>query len=79
MSIVQAVETLRASGMSCAEDFAAKAVQGVGVREVLAALGLIPPAEVDVAPAVVPVGRHRPSAAADRRLGLQRRCGRVDS
>jgi hypothetical protein len=77
MSIMHAVEKVRASVMSLVEDFAAKAVQGVGVRGVLAALGLIPTAEVDVAPAMVPVGGHRPSTAADR-LGGHHRCGRID-
>lgn len=46
---------LAASGMAWVDDFAAPMVKFIGTVEVLAAVGLILPAIVDVAPILVPL------------------------
>ncbi|MDF6041877.1 DoxX family protein [Streptomyces sp. JH14] len=54
MKAVQPREKLMASNMGWAEDFSAGAVKAIGAAEVLGALGLVLPAALDVAPALVP-------------------------
>ncbi|MFE3113621.1 DoxX family protein [Kitasatospora indigofera] len=51
---VQPREKLVASGMTWATDFSAGSVKAIGAVEVLGALGLILPAALDIAPALVP-------------------------
>lgn len=46
---------LVASGMGAVEDFSAGAVRAIGVLEVLAAVGLVLPALLDIAPVLVPL------------------------
>lgn len=46
---------LAASGMGVVEDFSPGAVKTIGVLEVLAAVGLILPALLDIAPVLVPL------------------------
>ncbi|GAA4262855.1 DoxX family protein [Dactylosporangium darangshiense] len=46
---------LAASGMGWADDFGDGAVKAIGVLEILAAVGLILPAALDIAPVLVPV------------------------
>lgn len=55
MKLLQPREKLAASGMGFAEDFSAGAVKGIGALEVLAAVGLILPAVLDIAPVLVPL------------------------
>ena len=55
MKLVQPKEKLAAAGMGFAEDFSVGAVKGIGVLEVLAAVGLILPAVLDIAPVLVPL------------------------
>jgi uncharacterized membrane protein YphA (DoxX/SURF4 family) len=55
MKLVQPKEKLVASGMGWAEGFSAGAVKAIGALEVLAAVGLILPAVLDVAPILVPL------------------------
>ena len=47
--------TLAATGQGWVEDFSDKAVKGIGLLEVLAAIGLILPAALDIAPVFVPL------------------------
>jgi DoxX-like family len=48
-------DTLAASGWGWVEDFSAGTVRTIGALEVLAAVGLILPAVLDIAPVLVPV------------------------
>jgi uncharacterized membrane protein YphA (DoxX/SURF4 family) len=53
--LAQPKEKLAASGMPVVEDFSAGAVKAIGILEVLAAVGLILPAVLDIAPVLVPL------------------------
>lgn len=55
MKLIQPKEKLAASGLGFVEDFSAGAVKAIGLLEVLAAVGLIMPAALDIAPVLVPV------------------------
>ena len=55
MKLVRPKEKLVASGMPVLEDFSAGAVKAIGALEVLAAVGLILPAALGVAPVLVPL------------------------
>jgi hypothetical protein len=55
MKMIQPKEKLAASGFGFVEDFSAGAVKAIGAVEVLAAVGLILPAALDIAPVLVPL------------------------
>jgi len=55
MKLVQPKEKLAASGMGFAEDYSVGAVKAIGTLEVLAAVGLILPAVLDIAQVLVPL------------------------
>lgn len=55
MKLVQPKEKLAASGWGWVEDFSGSTVKTIGLLEVLAAVGLILPAALDIAPVLVPV------------------------
>jgi uncharacterized membrane protein YphA (DoxX/SURF4 family) len=55
MKVARTKEQLAESGMGWVEDFSAGTVRLVGALEVLAAIGLILPALLDVAPVLVPL------------------------
>jgi uncharacterized membrane protein YphA (DoxX/SURF4 family) len=55
MKLTQPKTKLAATGQGWAEDFSDKTVKGIGVLEVLAAIGLILPAALDIAPVFVPL------------------------
>lgn len=55
MKIARSKEQLAASGMGYVEDFSGGTVKAIGVLEVLAALGLILPGLLGVAPILVPL------------------------
>lgn len=55
MKLTQPKAKLAATGQGWAEDFSDKTVKGIGLLEVLAAIGLILPAAVDIAPVFVPL------------------------
>jgi uncharacterized membrane protein YphA (DoxX/SURF4 family) len=55
MKLVQPVEKLAASGMPALEDFSPGTVKAIGALEVLAAVGLILPAAVGIAPVLAPL------------------------
>jgi uncharacterized membrane protein YphA (DoxX/SURF4 family) len=55
VKLVQPKEKLVASGLGWAEDFSAGAVRAIGALEVLAGVGLILPAVLDIAPVLVPL------------------------
>jgi uncharacterized membrane protein YphA (DoxX/SURF4 family) len=55
MKLIQPKEKLAASGMGFVEDFSAGTVKAIGALEVLAAVGLILPAALDIAPVLVPL------------------------
>ena len=55
VKLVQPKEKLVASGMGVFEDFSTGTVKAIGTLEVLAALGLILPAALDIAPVLVPL------------------------
>jgi uncharacterized membrane protein YphA (DoxX/SURF4 family) len=55
MKLIQPKEKLAASGMGFVQDFSAGAVKAIGALEVLAAVGLILPAALDIAPVLVPL------------------------
>jgi uncharacterized membrane protein YphA (DoxX/SURF4 family) len=55
MKLIQPKEKLVASGMGALEDFSAGAVKALGALEVLAAVGLILPAVLNIAPVLVPL------------------------
>ena len=55
MKLTQLKEKLAASGMAWTEDFSPGAVKAIGSLEVLAAIGLILPAVLNIVPVMVPV------------------------
>ena len=55
MKLAQPKEKLAASGMAWTEDFSAGAVKGIGALELLAAIGLILPAALDIVPILTPL------------------------
>jgi uncharacterized membrane protein YphA (DoxX/SURF4 family) len=55
MKLTQPKAKLAATGQGWVEDFSAAAVKGIGLLEVLAAIGLILPAALDIAPVLVPL------------------------
>jgi uncharacterized membrane protein YphA (DoxX/SURF4 family) len=55
MKLTQPKEKLVEVGMGWAEDFSAGTVRTIGVLEVLAAVGLILPAALDIVPVLVPL------------------------
>jgi hypothetical protein len=55
MKLILPKEKLAAMGAGWVEDFSAGAVRAIGVVEVLAAVGLILPAWLDIAPVLVPL------------------------
>ncbi len=55
VKLVRPKEKLAAAGMGFAEDFSAGAVKAIGALEVLAGVGLILPAVLDIAPVLVPL------------------------
>jgi uncharacterized membrane protein YphA (DoxX/SURF4 family) len=55
MKLTWPKEKLAAVGMGWVEDFSAGAVKAIGTLEVLAAVGLILPAALDIAPVLVPL------------------------
>lgn len=55
MKLAQPKEKLAASGLAWTEDFPAGAVKGIGVVEVLGALGLILPPTFGIAPVLTPL------------------------
>jgi uncharacterized membrane protein YphA (DoxX/SURF4 family) len=55
MKLTQPKEKLAASGMGVVEDFSAGTVKAIGTLEVLAAVGLILPGALDIAPILVPL------------------------
>jgi uncharacterized membrane protein YphA (DoxX/SURF4 family) len=55
MKLLQPKEKLAASGQEWTEDFSANTIKLIGGLEVLAAIGLILPAVVDVVPVLVPL------------------------
>ncbi|MET8629548.1 DoxX family protein [Kitasatospora sp. NPDC004669] len=55
MKLSQSKQKLAASGMGWVEDVSAGTVKAIGVLEVLAAVGLILPAALGVAPVLVPL------------------------
>jgi hypothetical protein len=55
MKLVRSKEQLAASGMAWTEDFSAGMVKLIGLLELLAAVGLVLPAVLDVVPVLVPV------------------------
>jgi hypothetical protein len=55
MKLARPKEKLAASGMGWVEDFSAGTVKAIGTLEVLAAVGLILPAALGIAPVLVPL------------------------
>ena len=55
MKLTQPKEKLAASGMAWTEDFGTGTVKLIGALEVLAAIGLILPAALGIAPVLVPL------------------------
>jgi uncharacterized membrane protein YphA (DoxX/SURF4 family) len=55
MKLAQPKTKLLESGMGWVEDFSTGAVKAIGALEVLAAVGLILPAVLDIAPVLVPL------------------------
>ncbi|MDQ1503188.1 MAG: hypothetical protein QOD57_915 [Actinomycetota bacterium] len=55
MKLTQPKAKLAATGQGWVEDFSDNAVKGLGLLEVLAAIGLILPAALDIAPVFVPL------------------------
>ena len=55
MKLAQPKEKLAASGMAWVEDFSPAMMKTIGALEVLAAIGLILPAVLDIAPVLVPL------------------------
>jgi uncharacterized membrane protein YphA (DoxX/SURF4 family) len=55
MKLAQPKEKLAAFGVGWVEDFGAGAVKAIGTLEVLAAVGLILPAALGIAPVLVPL------------------------
>jgi hypothetical protein len=55
MKVAQPRDKLAASGLAWVEDFTPGQVKAIGILEVLAAVGLIVPAALDIAPVLVPI------------------------
>jgi uncharacterized membrane protein YphA (DoxX/SURF4 family) len=55
MKVLRTKEQLAGSGMAWVEDFSPAMVKVIGALEILAAIGLILPAALDIAPILVPV------------------------
>jgi uncharacterized membrane protein YphA (DoxX/SURF4 family) len=55
MKLTQPKERLVTVGMGWAEDFSVRTVKVIGLLEVLAAVGLILPAALDIVPVLVPL------------------------
>jgi uncharacterized membrane protein YphA (DoxX/SURF4 family) len=55
MKVLRTKEQLAATGLAWVEDFSAGTVKLIGVLEILAAVGLILPALLDIAPILVPL------------------------
>ena len=55
LKLTQPKEKLHASGQRWTEDYSASTIRGIGVLEVLAAIGLILPAVLNVVPVLVPL------------------------
>jgi uncharacterized membrane protein YphA (DoxX/SURF4 family) len=55
MKLLQPKEKLAAAGLGFVEDFSGGAVKAIGGVEILAAVGLILPAALDMAPVLVPM------------------------
>jgi uncharacterized membrane protein YphA (DoxX/SURF4 family) len=55
MKLMRSREELAASGQGWAADFSKPAVKGIGSLEVLAAVGLVVPLLIDVAPVLTPL------------------------
>jgi uncharacterized membrane protein YphA (DoxX/SURF4 family) len=55
VKLIQPKEKLVSSGFGWAEDFSTGGLKAIGAVEVLAAIGLILPAAVDIAPVLVPL------------------------
>lgn len=55
MKLSQPKEKLAASGLAWTEDFSAGAVKGIGALEVLAGIGLVLPAALDIVPVLTPL------------------------
>jgi len=55
VKLVLPKEKLAAAGMGFAEDFGTGAVKAIGAVEILAGVGLILPAALDIAPVLVPL------------------------
>ncbi len=55
MKVIRTKEKLAASGFGVVEDLSAGTVNAIGALEVLAAVGLILPAALDIAPVLVPL------------------------
>ena len=55
MKLVQPKEKLAASGMGWTESYSAGTVKLIGALEVLAAIGLVLPAALDIVPILVPL------------------------
>jgi uncharacterized membrane protein YphA (DoxX/SURF4 family) len=55
MKLTQPKDKLAQSGMGWTEDFSPGAIKAIGALEVLAAIGLIVPAALDIVPDLVPV------------------------
>lgn len=55
MKLTQPKEKLATSGLAWTEDFSAGQVKAIGALELAAAVGLVVPAAIDVAPVLVPL------------------------
>lgn len=55
MKLTQSKEKLASSGMGWTDDFSPGTIKAIGVLEVLAAVGLILPAVLGIAPVLVPL------------------------
>jgi len=55
MKLIQPAEKLVTSGMPALEDFSPGTIKAIGALEVLAAVGLILPAALGIAPVLVPL------------------------
>jgi uncharacterized membrane protein YphA (DoxX/SURF4 family) len=55
MKLVQPKEKLVTSGLGWAEDYPAGAIKAIAGLEVIAAIGLVVPAALDIAPVLVPL------------------------
>jgi uncharacterized membrane protein YphA (DoxX/SURF4 family) len=55
MKVIWPKEKLAAAGLAFVEDFSAGGVKAIGTLEILAAVGLILPAALDIAPVLVPL------------------------